>query len=528
MRFALSLPEPIELLRQERIKKLDKIRDLGFDPYPSRWVHQNQREPIAKAREKILDSPVFISGRLIAQRKHGALTFADLNDESGRIQLLFSKKELSDLLNQLLDLLDLGDFIGISGVLLKTASGELSARVSDFSILTKSLRPLPSAFYGLKDVEERYRKRYLDLLANPEVKKFFELRSKVIEGIRRFLIDKKGYIEVETPILQPIYGGGLARPFKTHHHALNQELYLRIATELYLKRLIVGGFEKVFEINRVFRNEGVDTKHNPEFTLLETMEAFADYQKNMGLVEEMFETVVKKILGTTIIKYSSSEIDFKRPWKRVALWDLIKEKTGVDFWKISEKEAEKLVEKYHLNIDKYKQSLSEPRSLKQSLRPEDSGLKQSLRSAELQKTVGSISVALFEEVLAKDLIQPTLVTNYPQEIAPLAKKCQNDKRLVENFEIYINGLECGTNYSELNDPLELRDRLLDERRKEKLGDSEAHQMDNDFIEALEYGMPPTSGIGPGIDRIVMILANVASIREVILFPTLRGKAELNK
>lgn len=487
------MPEPIELLRQERIKKLDKIRELGFDPYPSRWVLQNQREPIIKVREKDLDSQVFASGRLIAQRKHGALTFADLKDESGEIQLLFSKKDLSDLLNQLLDLLDLGDFIGISGVLLKTASGELSVRVSDFSLLTKSLRPLPSAFYGLKDVEERYRKRYLDLLTNPEVKKFFELRSKVIEEVRRFLIEKKGYVEVETPILQPIYGGGLARPFKTHHHALNQELYLRIATELYLKRLIVGGFEKVFEINRVFRNEGIDTKHNPEFTLLETMEAFADYSANMELVSEMFETVVKKIFGTTIVKYSNSQIDFKRPWKRVALWDLIKEKIGVDFGKISLKEAEKLVEKNHLKIDKY------------------------------QKTAGSISVALFEEVLAKDLIQPTLVTNYPQEIAPLAKRCENDKRLVENFEIYINGLECGTNYSELNDPLELRERLMDERKKEKLGDSEAHQMDNDFIEALEYGMPPTSGIGPGIDRIVMILANVASIREVILFPTLREK-----
>lgn len=498
MRFALSLPEPIELLKQERLKKLEKIRGLGIDPFPSRWPDQEKRQTIAVIRELGLDAKVYTAGRVVAWREHGALIFADLKDESDRIQLLFNQKDLDDREIELLGLLDLGDFLGVSGTLVRTQAGELTIKISSFVLLTKSLHPLPSQFYGLKDPEERYRKRYLDLLFNPKIKEFFELRSRVLELIRDFLIKEKGYLEVETPVLHPIYGGGLARPFKTHHYALDQDLYLRIANELYLKRLIVGGLEKVFEMNSVFRNEGIDREHNPEFTLLETMEAYADYQKNMGLVEEMFETVVKKIFGGTMIDYSTQKIDFKRPWRRVALWDLIKEKLGLGFSSISLDEALKIAKQYNLKIDEY------------------------------QKTPGFISVALFEEVLAKDLIQPTLVMNYPVETAVLAKRCQNDKRLVENFEIYIAGLECGTNYSELNDPLELKARLLDERKKEKLGDDEAHQMDEDFIEALEYGMPPTSGIGPGIDRVVMILANAPSIREVILFPTLREKSESNK
>jgi len=341
-------------------------------------------------------------------------------------------------------------------------------------------------------VEERSRKRYLDLIMNPRVKKVFEMRSKIVNAHREFLVNR-GYYEVETPILHPIYGGALARPFKTYHNALGIPLYMRISTELYLKRLIVGGFEKVFEINKVFRNEGVDRQHNSEFTILETMEAFIDYKENMKLTEEMTEYVIKKVTGGTKIKFQGQEIDLKVPWKRLTMVEAVKEVTGVDFAKIkSLKEAQKVAKDLGVKLDKY-----------------------------LSSAIGLILAAVFEEKAEETLIQPTFLYNYPVETSPLAKKCSDDPRFVERFEHYIAGMECSNNYSELNDPLELAERFKDERKKERLGDEEAHQTDEDFIEAMEYGMPPTSGLGPGIDRLVMILTDSPSIRDVILFPTMR-------
>lgn len=495
------MPAPLDDLRQVKLAKLEKIRALEVDPYPARWSRQDERKSVQSIRESKLGTKATLAGRLMAIRAHGKLTFADLKDESGQIQLSFRENNLSAKVSsavlisvyQFLDLLDRGDFIAVYGQTFLTESGEPTVEVEELTLLAKSLRPLPSTFFGLKDVEERYRKRHLDLILNPEIKKFFEIRTKVISLVRDFLINR-GYLEVETPFLQPIYGGGLARPFKTYHQALESELYLRIATELYLKRLIVGGFERVFELNRVFRNEGVDRSHNPEFTLLETMEAFADYTKNMELVEEMFEWVVYRLFGQRVVTYNNLQIDFKRPWRRITIWQAVKERLGIDFSKIASlEEGLGLAEEFGVTTEKYQQS------------------------------IGACSVGIFEKVVAPEIVNPTFVTDYPVETAPLAKRRKDEPRLVENFEIYIAGLECGTNYSELNDPLELRERLTTELKRQHLGDFEAHQMDEDFIEALEYGMPPTSGIGPGIDRIVMILANAPSIREVILFPTLKPK-----
>ena len=351
---------------------------------------------------------------------------------------------------------------------------------------------MPSSWYGLKDVEERYRKRYLDLILNHEVRKVFEMRSKVIQAHREFLLNK-GYLEVETPVLQPLYGGGLARPFKTYHNALGIPLYLRISTELYLKRLIVAGFENVFEIAKVFRNEGIDREHNPEFTILETMAAYKDYKDNMELLSEMTEFVVKKVTGSAKVDYGQDKIDFSRPWKKLTMVEAVNAATGFDFGKVkSTDDAKKQAEK-----------------LKIELKPH-------------QNTWGLILAAIFEQKAEKQLINPTIIYDFPTETSPLAKRAK-DSRFVERFEHFAGGMEASNNYSELNDPQDLAERFKDERKKERLGEEEAHQTDKDFIESLEFGMPPTSGIGPSIDRLVMVLTNSRSIKDVILFPTLRQK-----
>lgn len=482
------MAKPLEELRKIRLQKLEKIKKLGINPYPARC---ERKQTIAQAL-KMMGKKAAVAGRIMSMRGHGGIQFFDLRDESGKIQLVFKKEKLNTQNSQLLSLLDIGDFIDAQGKVFKTEAGETSVLVEDFHLLTKSLRPLPSKWHGLKDVEERYRKRYVDLIMNPQVKKVFETRSRIINAHREFLINH-GYYEVETPMLHLVYGGALARPFKTYHNALGVPLYMRISTELYLKRLIVGGFEKVFEVNKVFRNEGIDRQHNPEFTMLETMEAYIDYQENMKLTEEMTEYVVKKVTGGTKIKFQGQEIDFKVPWKRKTIVEAVKEATGVNFAKIkSLKEALRIAKDLGVELDKY-----------------------------LSSATGLILAAVFEEKAEETLIQPTFLYDFPIETSPLAKKCPDDPHFVERFEHYIAGMECSNNYSELNDPLELAERFKDERKKERLGDEEAHQTDEDFIEAVEYGMPPTSGLGPSMDRLTMILTDSPSIRDVILFPTMR-------
>lgn len=461
---------------------------MGIDPYPAK----TKRTHTATASLKSKGKEVAVAGRVMSIRGHGAIQFFDLVDQSGKIQLVFKKDLLSAISYKLLALLDIGDFLSASGEVFQTQAGEISILVKDFQILSKSVRPLPSKWFGLKDVEERYRKRYLDLIMNPAGRKVFEGRSAVIQAHREFLL-RRGYIEVETPVLQPLYGGGLARPFKTYHNALGIPLYLRISTELYLKRLIVAGFEKVFEIAKVFRNEGTDRQHNPEFTLLETMEAYINYEENMKLIEEMTEYTVKKVTGGTKVKFQGKIIDFEIPWKRITMVEAVKNTTGVDFSKITDlKKAVRIAQKLGVSLDAYTAS-----------------------------AIGLVLAAVFEAKAEKGLVQPTFVYRFPVETSPLAKKCADDPRYVERVEHYIAGMECSNNYSELNDSLELAERFRDERKKERLGDEEAHQTDNDFIEAIEYGMPPTSGIGPALDRLVMILTDMPSIRDVILFPTLR-------
>lgn len=478
---------PLESLQKERIKKLKNLKKLGINPYPAKFVRKNT---ISEAL-KLMGKKVTVAGRLRSIRPHGKITFADLEDVSNKIQLLFRQDAISGDKYDLLVNLDLGDFIGVVGEVIKTQAGETTVSVSDFTILAKSMRPLPSSWYGLKDIEERYRRRYVDMVMNPQVRKILETRSKITAALRNFLINKKGYVEIENPVLQPIYGGTRARPFKTHHHSLDMNLYLRISNELYLKRLIVGGMEKVFEIGHTFRNEGMDRAHNPEFTMLETMEAYADYEDNMNLVEEMFEYVISQVLGKLKISYQGKELDFKRPWIRVKLTDLFKKHTGVNFAEIDTLEkATALAKKLEVETHDY-------------------------------MTDGEILLEIFEKKCTDQLIQPTFVYDYPADFYPLAKRKADDPRFVESFDIYVAGMEMGTNYSEQNDPQVLREAWMNEKKKQKKGNPEAQKIDGDFLEALEYGMPPTSGIGPGLDRWVMVLTDSPTIYDVIAFPLLR-------
>ena len=483
--------ESLEKLKQVRVEKLAKIKQLKIDPYPAK---SDKKQTIAQCKDAIAKE-VTTAGRVMAIRGHGGSSFMDLVDESGKIQLFFSQDKLPTANYQLLTLLDIGDFIQVSGKVDKTQAGEITIFVSDLSLLTKSTRPLPSAWYGLKDIEERNRKRYLDLLMNPSVKKGLVERSKIEYAIRKFLIEQKGYIEVENPVLQSLYGGTRAKPFKTHHNTLDMDLYLRISNELYLKRLIVGGFEKVFEMGHTFRNEGMDKNHNPEFTMLETMAAYADYVDNMDLIEEMFEFVAGEVFGTTKLKYGEQEIEYKRPWKRITLTELFKKHTGVSFEDIDTLEdATALAKKLGVQIKDY-------------------------------MTDGEILLEIFEKKCTTELIQPTFVYDYPADFYPLAKRKKDNPKLVESFDIYVAGMEMGTNYSEQNDPQALKEAWEKEKEKEKAGNPEAQIVDEDFLEALEYGMPPTSGIGPGIDRWVMVMTDSQNISDIIAFPTLRPKAK---
>lgn len=479
-------------LYSDRLAKLLRWREKGIDPFAvTKFDCSHLAAEIVSSFESLRGQTVRVAGRLTAFREHGKLTFADLMDSSGRIQLMVRINTVGEEAYQQFGELDTGDIIGVEGVVTKTRTGEVTIEVFKFWLLAKALRPLPEKWHGLRDVEVRYRQRYLDLIANPEVRELFTKRSRIIQAIRRFL-DERDFIEVETPILQPVYGGALARPFMTHHNALDMDLYLRIAPELYLKRLIVGGFEKVYEIGRNFRNEGVDSRHNPEFTMLEVYQAYADYHDIMKLTEELIAFVAQTVLGTTTIVYQGHTIDLTPPWQRVSLLGVLKEFTGVDF------------REFRGDDEKARQVGKE---LGLSIEPTDHW--------------GRVLDEALKKKVVPNLIQPTFLIDYPVEISPLAKRKPDDPTMTERFQGFIGGLEVANAFSELNDPIDQRERFEMQQRLRERGDMEAHPLDWDFVTALEYGMPPTGGLGIGIDRLTMLLTNSPSIREVILFPLLR-------
>jgi lysyl-tRNA synthetase class 2 len=485
----------LDRITEQRLGSLNRIRARGIDPYPHSYHLSHTIQEAITPFEQQGKSPedISLAGRIMSKRSIGKMSFLDIRDSSGKIQLSFRHDLLGQERYELLKDFDIGDIIGAKGKLFRTKAGELTLEVSDFTMLCKSLRPLPEKWHGLADVETRYRQRYLDLISNEENKNIFVLRSKIITSIRSFL-DKQGFMEVETPVLQPHAGGALARPFATRHHALGEDLYLRIALELHLKRLVVGGFDKVYEIGRVFRNEGISVKHNPEFTLLECYQAYSDYNDIMKLVEEMFRYIAKEILGDTKLSYSGKNINLGPPWQRIDLREAVKNYCGIDF------------EDY-------------PDAASLGSRMAEMGME-----IDPSKGRGRLVDELLSTYVEPKLIQPTFLLDYPVEMSPLAKGKRGNNRLVERFEGFVGGREVANAFTELNDPLEQRERFR-QQLKDQAIDEEAEIADEDFLQALEYGMPPTGGLGIGIDRLVMLLANQQSIREVILFPQLKTKSE---
>ncbi len=486
---------------ENRKRKLEKLREMGVDPFPYRFDRTHDAGSIREEWDGKLGPEessgviVRIAGRVLSLRVMGGVSFAHVMDESGRIQVMFRKSDLPGEKYGMLKLLDTGDFVGVEGEVIKTRTGELTVLARDYELLAKALRPLPEKYHGLEDKELRYRYRYLDLIMNPEVRDVFRKRSQIIREIRRFL-EERGFIEVETPVLQPVYGGASARPFITHHNALDMDLYLRISPELYLKRLIIGGFERVFEISRNFRNEGIDRTHNPEFTMIEIYQAYADYNDMMRLTEELWAHVAERVLGTTKITYQGQEIDLSPPWERLSLYDALKKHAGLDVEKMSDEELLRECEKHGIEIEP-----GTPRGL--------------------------VINELFEKLVADTgkLVGPVFITDLPKETTVLCKVHRENPDLIERFEPYICGMEVGNAYSELNDP-EVQRRLFEEQQKKlEQGDEEAHPKDMEFVRALEHGMPPTGGLGIGIDRMVMILTDQPSIRDVILFPAMRPRKE---
>ncbi|MBI2912734.1 MAG: lysine--tRNA ligase [Chloroflexi bacterium] len=478
-----------------RKTKLERLRSRGVDPYPARFRRTySAQQAVALLQEgEAPEDAVTVAGRITALRQMGRATFIDLRDGSGRIQTYFKRDVLGGAYDTLQDL-DLGDFLGVSGTLFRTRTGEATVQATDFTVLSKALRPPPEKWHGLHDVEVRYRQRYLDLMANAPVRDAFLVRSAAISAIRRFL-DGRGFLEVETPVLQAAAGGAAARPFVTYHNALDRQFYLRIALELHLKRLIVGGFDKVYELGRIFRNEGVSTRYNPEFTMLETYEAYADYTDVMAMVEQMISQVAQEVLGATKVTWGDTVIDLRPPWSRVPLRDAIREHSGVDF------EA-------HPDVESMRQAVAACGI------PIDEGWGR-----------GKLIDELLSATVQPKLMQPTFLIDYPVELSPLAKRKPDNPGLVERFELFIAGLEVGNAYSELNDPIDQRERFLEQARLRAAGDEEAEVADEDFLVALEHGMPPTAGLGIGIDRLVMALTGHTSIREVILFPALREREQ---
>ena len=479
-------------LMQIRRDKLTKLKEEGKNPFEiTKFNRTHTSKQIVENYEELEGKDVTVAGRLMAKRIMGKASFCHIQDGEGKIQSYVSINELGEDSYKHFKEDDIGDIIGITGFVFKTKTGEISIHAKEVTLLSKSLRPLPEKFHGLKDTDLRYRQRYVDLIMNPEVKDTFLKRIEILKEIKNIL-NEKGYLEVETPILNTIAGGAAARPFITHHNTLDMDMYLRIANELYLKRLIVGGFDKVYEMGRMFRNEGMDIKHNPEFTNIELYSAYEDYNDMMDITEEIISKVALKVLGTTKITYQGTEIDLTPSWKRISMIDSIKEVTGIDFNTIeTDEEAKKAAEELHVELD------------------------------DLKLTRGEIINQVFEAKVEETLIQPTFIYDYPVEVSPLTKRKPSDPRLTERFEVFIGAREYGNAYSELNDPIDQYERFKKQVEARDAGDEEANMMDEDFINALEYGMPPTGGLGIGVDRLVMLLTDSASIRDVLLFPTMK-------
>jgi lysyl-tRNA synthetase, class II len=494
----MSQEELNDQLRVRR-EKMNTMRESGLDPFGKRFERTHninelveQYGELEKEDLEAKNVEVTLAGRMMTKRGKGKAGFANIQDLTGQIQVYVRVDAIGSEVYEIFDSSDLGDIIGVTGTLFKTKVGELSVKVQNYTFLTKALRPLPDKFHGLKDVEQRYRQRYLDLIVSQESRETFITRSKIIQAMRRYL-DDNGYLEVETPMMHSIAGGASARPFITHHNALDMELYMRIAIELHLKRLIVGGLEKVYEIGRVFRNEGVSTRHNPEFTMIELYEAYADYQDIMSLTENLIAHIAQEVLGTTTVQYGDYEVNLKPEWKRLHMVDAIKEYTGVDFWKqMSVEEARAFAKEHGVEITEH-------------------------------MLYGHIVNEFFEQKVEEKLIQPTFIYGHPVEISPLAKKNEEDPRFTDRFELFIVAREHANAFTELNDPIDQRERFEAQLKEREQGNDEAHEMDEDFVEALEYGMPPTGGLGIGIDRLVMLLTNSPSIRDVLLFPLMRHR-----
>ena len=490
--------EDLNEMMKVRREKMEEFRAMGVPPFGHRYDVTDYAEPIKEKYAHLggdeEGGEVRIAGRLMAIRGHGKASFCTLNDRTGNIQVYFKIDVLGeDKYKNQFKKLDIGDIVGIRGVVFKTHRGEVTVRVEDFDLLSKSLRPLPEKFHGLQDVDIRYRQRYLDLIMNPEVRDTFRKRTKIIQSIRTYL-DDRDYLEVETPVLSTIAGGAAARPFVTHHNALDIDLYLRIATELNLKRLVIGGFDRVYEMGRVFRNEGMDVRHNPEFTTIEFYQAYADYTDMMDITEGIVVNAAKSVLGTPVINYQGVEIDLSKV-KRISMNDAVKEATGKDFLSCKTvEEARKMADEIGVPY--------EPRH-----------------------GIGGILNQAFEEKVEETLMQPTFITGHPTEISPLAKRNPEDPRITDRFEFFIYGRELANGFTELNDPIDQEGRFLDQLKQREAGDDEAHVMDRDYITAMEYGLPPTGGVGIGIDRLVMLLTDAPSIRDVLLFPTMKPLSE---
>ncbi len=489
------MPEETLDQRQYRVEKLGELRQRGVDPFPYSFSLTHSPSQALEEFDELANSRtrVRMAGRITSIRRHGKTSFAHLMDRTGKIQVYFRSDELGEEAYSLFKLFDIGDIIGVEGTLFKTKTGEITLEALQFTLLAKSLRPLPEKWHGLKDKELRYRHRYLDLIMNPESMEIFLKLSKIVRAIRGVL-DSRGFIEVDTPVLQPMYGGAMAAPFKTHHNALDIDLYLRIADELYLKRLIVGGLERVYEFGKDFRNEGIDSFHYPEFLMLEAYQAYADYNDMMDLFEEMVVAAVTDLRGSARLEYQGKEVDFKRPWKRLSFYDSIGDELGVDSRKMSLPELVKTCERLNIEVPEI------PRS-------------------------GKLLDSIFGKVVQPKITGPVFIVDYPKEISPLARAKRGDPELVERFEPIICGLELGNAFSEVTDPLEQRARFEEQQKMRSEGDKEAQELDEDFLTALEYGMPPTGGLGLGVERLAMIIFDVRSIRDVIAFPQLRPRGD---
>ena len=482
-----------ELLRIRR-EKLQFLIEQGLDPYGDKFDRTHMADDIIANFDSLEGQEAVLAGRIMSMRGHGKASFADLMDPSGRIQLYFRVNTLGEEKYALLDKMDIGDILGVKGTIFRTRRGEISIEVQDFKFLSKSLRPLPEKWHGLKDVDLRYRQRYVDLIVNPEVRRVFETRSRIIQIIRQVLTEQ-GYMEVETPMLNVIAGGANARPFITHHNALDMDLYLRIAPELYLKRLLVGGFEKVFELGKNFRNEGLSTKHNPEYTSCEIYIAYGDAEDMMKLTEEVFARIAVELTGSTKIVYQDQEIDLTPPWPRKPMLEAIKEYSGVDLAVLSLEEARLAAKEKGLELD--------PKA-----------------------GYGQIVEEFFDAFVEPKLIQPIFITEHPVEVSPLAKRKKDNPRITDRFEPFIVTWEVANGFTELNDPIDQEQRFRQQMEQREQGDDEAHMMDEDYIRALEYGMPPAGGLGFGIDRMVMLFTNSVSIRDVLLFPHMRPRQDI--